>query len=108
MTRLTNEKVPYFNAPIYLQNKTQIGKVEEIFGPINEAVSSNHLGFSACLSYYLYLLIFITWFASRGFFGFSTSILWVCLHFGVPTVFFCKDDGGHNCYLIYYWRQVLC
>jgi H/ACA ribonucleoprotein complex subunit 1 len=39
VTKLTNEKVPYFNAPIYLQNKTQIGKVEEIFGPINESVS---------------------------------------------------------------------
>ena len=39
VTKLTNEKVPYFNAPIYLQNKTQIGKVDEIFGPINESVS---------------------------------------------------------------------
>jgi len=39
VTKLTNEKIPYFNAPIYLENKTQIGKVEEIFGPINEAVS---------------------------------------------------------------------
>jgi H/ACA ribonucleoprotein complex subunit 1 len=29
-------KVPYFNAPIYLQNKTQIGKVDEILGPINQ------------------------------------------------------------------------
>jgi H/ACA ribonucleoprotein complex subunit 1 len=29
-------KVPYFNAPIYLANKTQIGKVDEILGPINE------------------------------------------------------------------------
>lgn len=29
-------KVPYFNAPIYLENKTQIGKVDEILGPINE------------------------------------------------------------------------
>ncbi|CAL9201411.1 unnamed protein product [Musa hybrid cultivar] len=37
VTKLTNEKIPYFNAPIYLQNKTQIGKVDEIFGPINEA-----------------------------------------------------------------------
>lgn len=42
VTRLTNEKIPYFNAPIYLENKTQIGKVEEIFGPINDAVSMNH------------------------------------------------------------------
>ncbi len=27
--------MPYFNGPIYLENKTQVGKVEEIFGPIN-------------------------------------------------------------------------
>lgn len=39
VTKLTNEKIPYFNAPIYLQNMTQIGKVDEIFGPINESVS---------------------------------------------------------------------
>ncbi|KAF9670249.1 hypothetical protein SADUNF_Sadunf13G0048700 [Salix dunnii] len=39
VTKLTNEKIPYFNAPIFLQNKTQIGKVDEIFGPINESVS---------------------------------------------------------------------
>ncbi|KAG8059774.1 hypothetical protein GUJ93_ZPchr0002g24968 [Zizania palustris] len=38
VTKLTNEKVPYFNAPIYLQNKTQIGKVDEIFGLINESL----------------------------------------------------------------------
>ena len=29
-------KIPYFNAPIYLENKTQIGKVDEILGPMNE------------------------------------------------------------------------
>ncbi|XP_074320737.1 H/ACA ribonucleoprotein complex subunit 1-like protein 2 [Silene latifolia] len=40
VTKLTNEKVPYFNAPIYLQNMTQIGKVEEIFGPINKSFFS--------------------------------------------------------------------
>lgn len=38
MCKLTNEKVPYFNGPIFLENKTQVGKVEEIFGPINKAV----------------------------------------------------------------------
>ncbi|KAK9837116.1 hypothetical protein WJX81_003877 [Elliptochloris bilobata] len=32
--KLSNDKVPYFNAPIFLQNKTQIGKIEEIFGSI--------------------------------------------------------------------------
>ncbi|KAK9462171.1 Gar1-domain-containing protein [Lipomyces oligophaga] len=31
-----NPKVPYFNAPIYLENKTAIGKIDEILGPINE------------------------------------------------------------------------
>ncbi|CAA7403984.1 unnamed protein product [Spirodela intermedia] len=40
VTKLTNEKIPYFNAPIYLENKTQIGKVDEIFGPINESYFS--------------------------------------------------------------------
>ena len=45
MTKLTNEKIPFFNAPIYLHNKTQIGKVDEIFGPINESVSSDLLLF---------------------------------------------------------------
>ncbi|ESQ49696.1 hypothetical protein EUTSA_v10021561mg [Eutrema salsugineum] len=40
VTKLSHEKIPYFNAPIYLQNKTQIGKVDEIFGPINESLFS--------------------------------------------------------------------
>jgi len=31
-----NSKIPYFNAPIYLENKTSIGKVDEILGPINQ------------------------------------------------------------------------
>lgn len=30
------QSIPYFNAPIYLENKTQIGKIDEILGPINE------------------------------------------------------------------------
>lgn len=31
-----NVKIPYFNAPIFLENKSQIGKVDEILGPVNE------------------------------------------------------------------------
>ncbi|KAF2096350.1 hypothetical protein NA57DRAFT_8575, partial [Rhizodiscina lignyota] len=31
-----NTKIPYFNAPIYLENKTPIGKVDEILGPLNQ------------------------------------------------------------------------
>jgi len=38
------EKVPYFNAPIYLQNKSVIGKVDEILGPINEVYFTIKMG----------------------------------------------------------------
>jgi H/ACA ribonucleoprotein complex subunit 1 len=34
------ENVPHFNAPIYLQNKSVIGKVDEILGPINDVYFS--------------------------------------------------------------------
>ena len=37
--KCTNENVPYFNAPVFLENKQQIGKVDEIFGPIRDFVS---------------------------------------------------------------------
>ncbi len=32
-------QIPYFNAPIFLENKTQVGKVDEILGQINCVVS---------------------------------------------------------------------
>ena len=32
----TNPKIPYFNADIFLENKTKIGKIDEILGPINQ------------------------------------------------------------------------
>jgi len=32
-------QVPYFNAPIYLENISQIGKVDEILGAITNVVS---------------------------------------------------------------------
>jgi hypothetical protein len=41
-------QVPYFNAPVFLENKTQIGKVDEIFGPLNEYV----LGWHVCVRAY--------------------------------------------------------
>lgn len=33
-------KIPYFNAGIYLENKKRIGKVDEIFGPIQNVMFS--------------------------------------------------------------------
>lgn len=38
-------KVPYFNAPVYLENKEQIGKVDEIFGQLRDFVSFSYYGF---------------------------------------------------------------
>ncbi|VDP64274.1 unnamed protein product [Schistosoma mattheei] len=40
--KITSEKIPYSNAPVYLANKEEIGKVDEVFGPIKDAVSYNH------------------------------------------------------------------
>ncbi|KAI0984704.1 hypothetical protein GJ496_007318 [Pomphorhynchus laevis] len=37
------DQVPYFNAPVYLKNKEQIGKVDEIFGPIKDYMFSVNL-----------------------------------------------------------------
>ncbi|POM65568.1 H/ACA ribonucleoprotein complex subunit [Phytophthora palmivora] len=34
----TSDKVPYFNAGAFLENKTRIGKVDEILGSINEVM----------------------------------------------------------------------
>lgn len=39
LSTLPNQ-VPHFNAPIYLANKSQIGKVDEILGPLNEVYFS--------------------------------------------------------------------
>ena len=36
--KATQENVPYFNAPIYLENKQQIGKVDDVLGPIKDYV----------------------------------------------------------------------
>lgn len=30
-----DSKIPYFNAGIFLENKKKIGKIDEIFGPLN-------------------------------------------------------------------------
>lgn len=41
-------QIPYFNAPIFLENKTQIGKVEEILGSINNVVSCSSSRLQVC------------------------------------------------------------
>ncbi|XP_018319208.1 probable H/ACA ribonucleoprotein complex subunit 1 [Agrilus planipennis] len=38
------EDVPFFNAPIYLENKEQIGKIDEIFGNLRDYWVSIRLG----------------------------------------------------------------
>ena len=44
--KATIDKVPYFNAPVFLENKSLIGKVDEILGPINGYVNFSHLSYS--------------------------------------------------------------
>ena len=48
VVKCTNDMVPYFNAPIFLENKSQIGKVDEIFGPMTDFISF-HEKFNYCL-----------------------------------------------------------
>lgn len=50
--KLTNPKIPYFNAFIYLENKQDVGKVDDIFGPMTDAVRN---GTPLCASIYLLL-----------------------------------------------------
>lgn len=55
-------KVPYFNAPVYLDNKEQIGKVDEIFGQLRDFVS-----FKKCDLQFFFL---IDWILNRISLGF--------------------------------------
>ena len=41
--KCTHHRVPYFNAPVYLENKQPIGKVDEILGSITDFVSLSQL-----------------------------------------------------------------
>ena len=70
--KCTNEKIPYFNAPVFLENKQQIGKVDEIFGPIRDFVS---------FMLYIYTLVYEVY---SGYIVFVFSVtmfvcLWVCV-----------------------------
>lgn len=38
VAKLTTNKIPYNNAYIYLENKSNIGKIDEIFGLVNNPV----------------------------------------------------------------------
>jgi H/ACA ribonucleoprotein complex subunit 1 len=34
----THKKIPKFNSRVYYQDKSEIGMMDEIFGPVNEVV----------------------------------------------------------------------
>jgi rRNA processing protein Gar1 len=40
------DKIPKFNAPIFLENKVMIGTVDEVFGPVNDVVCTEHHTYS--------------------------------------------------------------
>ena len=42
--KVTQQDVPYFNAPIFLENKQQVGKIDEIFGTLRDYFVSVKLG----------------------------------------------------------------
>jgi H/ACA ribonucleoprotein complex subunit 1 len=44
VVKVTQKDVPYFNAPIYLENKEQVGKIDEIFGTLRDYYVSIKLG----------------------------------------------------------------
>lgn len=56
------DTVPFFNAPIFLENKKQIGKVDEIFGPVKDYVIKKNKYF-ICLLFLLHLLCFLVFFS---------------------------------------------
>jgi H/ACA ribonucleoprotein complex subunit 1 len=54
----TTGMIPYFNASIYLENKKKIGKVDEIFGPIQKVMFT--------VSYFqIRIIIFRCWIVTR-------------------------------------------
>lgn len=42
--KITIQDVPYFNAPIFLENKEQVGKIDEIFGNLRDYYVTVKLG----------------------------------------------------------------
>lgn len=48
--------VPYFNAGIFLENKQQVGKVDEILGPMKQYVGEDF--FSNDLNIFCSLVVF--------------------------------------------------
>lgn len=40
VAKIDIEQIPYFNAPIYTEDKQQIGKIDEIFGNIKDSYVS--------------------------------------------------------------------
>lgn len=44
MCKVEIEDVPYFNAPVYLENKEQVGKIDEIFGNLRDYFVSVKVG----------------------------------------------------------------
>jgi rRNA processing protein Gar1 len=52
------DEVPFFNAPIFLENKEQVGKVDEIFGPIKDCVCLYLKAVSFINIYLIKILVF--------------------------------------------------
>ncbi|KAG7126131.1 H/ACA ribonucleoprotein complex subunit GAR1 like [Verticillium longisporum] len=52
-----NPKVPQFNAQMFLENKTSIGKIDEVLGPINQHAGRRNLVLTLTLTLTLILIL---------------------------------------------------
>ena len=52
--KATNDKVPFTNAFIFNEQKAQIGKVDEVLGPMTEVVCFYHLLVYSSFSEFLF------------------------------------------------------
>jgi rRNA processing protein Gar1 len=69
--KVTLEDVPYFNAPIFLKNKQQVGKIDEIFGTLKDYYVSVKLSDDVKATSFqnkdeVYILIFLIIFVNRN------------------------------------------
>ena len=51
--------IPYFNAGVFLENKQQIGKVDEILGPMKEYVCEKDVPDTNVYMYFLFVTLVV-------------------------------------------------
>lgn len=86
------EQVPYFNAPIYTENKQQIGKIDEIFGNIRDYYVSIKLSENMKASSFEKN----TKVNSKTIFSFKKKLMIVFVHLSFFTLFRCDPKQSYD------------